>query len=326
MLLYKYRYMILSKKMQIQGVNMKNFFIINKNAGKGNAFYIVKKQLDELDDALKQQHELNCIVTTKPLEGVQIVRDLCQKYQNEEINIFACGGDGTAFEIANGLVESPNVHMGIIPVGSCNDFLKSFPEYEFISIKKQLLGTSRLVDILKVDDEYSLNVANFGYDAKSNYDQIRYRKKFKTVKAAYNFALFKNIISPRLGDDIIVKVDNEVVYDGKALLLSVANAKYYGGGYKCSPLAIVDDGILDVVVVKKVFPLTFLRLVKYYKRGEHLENPRFEKMVTYKTGKKVEIIAKKKDLFGCLDGETRIKPHFNVEIVPKSISFILPKK
>lgn len=305
---------------------MKNFFIINKNAGKGNAEEIVKKQLDELDDAFKQQHELNCIVTTKPLEAIQIVKDLCQKYQNEEINIFACGGDGTSFEIANGLVAYRNVHMGIIPVGSCNDFLKSFPDLEFISIKKQLQGTNQLVDILKVDDEYALNVANFGYDAKSNYDQIRYRKNFKTIKAAYNFALLKNIISPKLGDDIIVKVDDEVIYDGKALLLSVANAMYYGGGYKCSPLAVVDDGILDVVVVKKIFPLTFLRLVKYYKRGEHLENPRFKKMLTYKTGKKVEIITKKKELFGCLDGETRIKDHFKIEVVPKSISFILPQK
>lgn len=305
---------------------MKNFFIINKIAGKGQGEEIVKKQLDELDVELTKHHEFHLIVTKKPLETIQIVKNLCQTYQNEEINIFACGGDGTAFEVANGLVGNLNVHMGIIPVGSCNDFLKSFPDYEFISIQRQLLGTNQLIDTFKVDDEYVLNVANFGYDAKSNYDQIRYRKRFKTIKAAYNFALLKNIVSPRLGDDIIVKVDDEIIYDGKALLLSVANAMYYGGGYKCSPLARVDDGILDVVVVKKIFPLTFLRLVKYYKKGKHLEEPRFKKMITYKTGKKIEIIAQKKELFGCLDGETRIKNHFKVEVVPQSISFILPKR
>ncbi len=304
---------------------MKNFFIINKIAGKGNGEAIVKKQLEELDDTIKQQHEFICMSTTKPLDGIKIVQDLCSKYEKEEINVFACGGDGTSFEIANGLVGHPNVHMGVIPVGSCNDFLKSFPDYDFISIKKQLFGENKMVDIIKVDDEYTLNVANFGYDAKSNYDQIRYRKHFKTIKGAYNFALFKNIISPKLGDDVCVKVDDEVLFNGKALLLSVANAKYYGGGYKCSPLAEVDDGLLDVVVVKKVFPLTFLRLVKYYKRGEHLTNPRFQKMLAYKKGKKVEIIANKKDLCGCLDGETRIKKHFDASIIAKGISFIFPK-
>lgn len=304
---------------------MKNFFIINQMAGKGLGEEIVKKQLDELDEGLKKEHEFHLILTKKPLEAIRIVKELCQTYQNEEINVFACGGDGTAFEVANGLVGYSHAHMGIIPVGSCNDFLKSFEGYEFISIQNQLIGTHLLIDSLQVDDEYAINVANFGYDAKSNYDQIRYRKKFKTIKSAYNFALLKNILSPKLGDDIVVKVDGQIIYDGKALLLSVANAMYYGGGYKCSPFASVNDGILDIVIVKKIFPLTFLRLVKYYKRGEHLSKPKFQKMITYKTGSVVEIIAKKRKLFGCLDGETRIKNQFKVRILPKSISFILPK-
>ena len=305
---------------------MKNFFIINKIAGKGNGEEIVKKQLSALDAEFKQQHEWICLVTTRPNEAIQLVKSLCKTYINEEINIFACGGDGTCFEIANGLVGHTNVHMGVIPVGSCNDFLKSFPEYDFLSIKKQLLGTNHLIDILKVDNEYAMNVANFGFDAKSNFDQVKYRQRFKSIKKAYNFALLKNILSPKLGDYIQVKVDGEVIFDGKALLLSVANAMYYGGGYKCSPLAKVDDGILDVVVVKKIFPLTFLRLVNYYKRGEHLTNPRFAKMLVYQTGKNVEIIASKKDIYGCLDGETRIRNHFQVSIIAKGVSFILPKR
>lgn len=308
------------------GVHMKNFLIINKIAGKGNGEEIVRKQLDELDIELKQQHEFIPLVTTRPKEAIQLVKSLCKEYAHEEINVFACGGDGTCFEIANGLVGHTNVHMGVIPVGSCNDFLKSFPDYDFISIKKQLLGTNQLIDILKVDHEYAINVANFGFDAKSNYDQVRYRKRLKNVKKAYNLALLKNILSPKLGDQIQVKVDGKTIFNGKALLLSVANAMYYGGGYKCSPLALVDDGILDVVVVKKVFPLTFLRLVKYYKRGDHLTNPRFAKMLVYKTGKQVEITAMKRNVYGCLDGETRIRNHFHVSIVEKGVSFILPKK
>lgn len=305
---------------------MKNFFIINKTAGLGNGEEIVHQQVNQLPESLRKKHEFIFILTKMPMESVKIVKELCEEYNNDEINIFACGGDGTCFEVANGLVNNRNVHMGVIPVGSCNDFLKSFPEYQFLSLESQLLGNNILVDILKVDNEYCLNVANFGYDAKSNYDQIRYRKKFKSIKSAYNFALFKNIISPKRGDYINVRVNNELIYEGKALLLNVANASYYGGGYKCSPLAKVNDGLLDVLIVKKVSIITFLRLVKYYKKGEHLSNPKFNKMLLYKTGTKVEIEGTKGDIFGCLDGETRIRNKFNISIVKSGISFILPKK
>lgn len=227
--------MYLSKfdKLEIKSeVHMKHFFIINPIAGNGKGLEIVKQQVELLDQALQKDHEFYYYVTSKPNEAIALTKQICQSYVDtkETIRIFACGGDGTCFEVVNGLQGSAHVQMGIIPVGSCNDFLKSFPDFSFLDLASQINGEAILVDLIRVNGEYALNVANFGFDARANYDQIRYRSRFKTVKRAYNYALIKNIFSPKLGDELTVTVDQQILFQGKALLMTVANAKYYGGG------------------------------------------------------------------------------------------------
>lgn len=302
---------------------MKNFFIINPIAGIGIGEKRIKQQIESLSSEIKKSHSFNFLLTTRPGEATVLVKDICEKFSNEKINIFACGGDGTCFEVLNGLIGYENVNLGIIPVGSCNDFLKTFPNFDFSNIEKQLNGQVIKMDVIKANDEYVLNVANFGFDARANYDQIRYRSHFKTIKSAYNYALFKNIISPKLGDEVEILVDEKKVFSGKMLLSSIANAMYYGGGYKCAPHAEYNDGLLEVCVVNKISIFTFAKLIKDYKRGEHLSNPKFKKYLTYLQGSKVEIKAIK-DLVGCFDGETRISKLFKLEVLKNKINFILP--
>ncbi|MBS5852853.1 MAG: hypothetical protein KIC61_04455 [Staphylococcus sp.] len=302
---------------------MKNYFIVNPIAGEGKGLEVVQKQIDNLNLYLKADNEFEILLTTKPKEAIILAEKICEENKNTMINIFACGGDGTSFEVLNGIVNFSNVNFGIIPVGSCNDFLKTFENHDFLSLERQLLGQKVGIDVLESDGEFLLNVANFGFDARTNYDQIRYRHRFKTIKKAYNFSLFKNILSPKLGDEVDVYVDGNLIFSGKMMLSTVANAKYYGGGFKCAPHAEYQDGLADILVVKKVSIFTFARLVKFYKKGLHLDNERFNKLLTYRRGQIVDIIAKKA-LVGCLDGETRISKNFKVKIHKNKIKFIIP--
>ena len=304
---------------------MKNFFIVNPVAGEGKGVEIVQKQLDEIKLELKNSNEFEILITKSPHNATELTKKICEIHQGEDINVFACGGDGTSFEVLNGIINYPHVNFGIIPVGSCNDFLKTFPEYDFYTLEKQLTGKKMKIDVLESSGEYILNVANFGFDARANYDQIRYRRKFKTIKKAYNYALFKNIISPKLGDVVDVYVDDELIFSGKMMLATIANAKYYGGGYICTPKAQYQDGLDDLLVVKKVSIFTFARLIKFYKKGLHVNNPRFQKLLVYRRGINIRIIAKN-DLVGCLDGETRINRTFEVTIHKEKINFIIPHK
>lgn len=302
---------------------MKNFFIINPIAGHGKAIEVVDQEIAKVSEAVKRENDFTIIHTHHPGDGTEICKEICEENKNEIINVFACGGDGTCFEVLNGIVGYNNVRFGMLPVGSCNDFLKTFNGYDFLNIENQLNGETIDVDVIKVNNEYIINVANFGFDARANADQLKFRKKFKSVKKAYNYALFRNIISPKLGDKVSVKVDGENVFEGKMLLSAVANAQYYGGGYKCAPLAKVNDGLVDVVLVKKVSIITFARLVKYYKAGVHLNNPKFEKYVLFKTGKKVEIKAKNM-LVASYDGEVRESQLYNINVDDNKIKFIIP--
>ena len=302
---------------------MKNYFIINPVAGKGKAIEIVEKQIEIVSEELKKDNEFIIIHTHHPGDGTEICKEICEENKDQVINVFACGGDGTCFEVLNGIIGYKNVRFGMLPVGSCNDFLKTFPGYDFLDIEKQLKGKTIDVDTVKVNDEYIINVANFGFDARANDDQLKLRSKYKSVKTAYNMALVKNILSPKLGDSVEVTVDGKKVFEGKMLLSAVANAQYYGGGYKCAPLADVSDGLIDVVLVRKISVITFAKLVKFYKAGEHLNNKKFDKYVTFVRGKDIVINAKK-DLTSSYDGEVRHSLNYHLEISDKKVKFILP--
>lgn len=302
---------------------MKNYFIINPVAGKGKAIEIVEKQIEIVSEELKKDNEFIIIHTHHPGDGTEICKEICEENKDQVINVFACGGDGTCFEVLNGIIGYKNVRFGMLPVGSCNDFLKTFPGYDFLDIEKQLKGKTIDVDTVKVNDEYIINVANFGFDARANDDQLKLRSKYKSVKTAYNMALVKNILSPKLGDSVEVTVDGKNVFEGKMLLSAVANAKYYGGGYKCAPLADVSDGLIDVVLVRKISVITFAKLVKFYKAGEHLNNKKFDKYVIFVRGKDIVINAKN-DLTSSYDGEVRHSLNYHLEISDKKVKFILP--
>ena len=303
---------------------MKYYFIVNPNAGKKQGLKLIESQIEALSEAAKEGNEFITYLTKAPGHATELVKEIISDAAGEEIVIFACGGDGTCFEVLNGIVPHQNVRMGILPVGSCNDFLKSFPQYDFANLENLINASYVITDVIKVNDEYCLNVANFGFDARTNDDQLKLRYKFKNVKTAYNVALAKNILSP-LGDKVLIKANNQTFFEGKSLLFACANAQFYGGGYKCAPHADLTDGLIDLVVVKKISVLKFIRLVKYYKQGIHLDDPRFNEIVYFIQTPSIEINSEK-ELVAAFDGETRNDTHYEISILNKALKFVVPKE
>ena len=306
---------------------MKHIFILNPFAGRKDSSNFFNEQLPKIFE--KRNEEYVIYTTTGPNDATFEIKRRCieneSKENPEDITFYICGGDGTCFEAVNGIVGYPHARMTIIPVGSCNDFLKTFPEYNFMDIESVVNGEERKIDVLKVNERYALNVANIGFDAKVNYDCVRFRHKYKTVKQSYNHAIIRNLLRP-LGDKVrIYDENNNIVFDKKSLLMAIGNGGYYGGGYNCAPYAVCDDGLLEMVVVKKVSLFTFMRLVKLYKLGKHLEMPKFKKFITYNKYKKI-IVESDDTLCLCLDGETFHSNRISLEIVSKAIRFLFPKK
>ena len=163
---------------------MKYYFVFNPAAGQGPKGKLFLENYNKIKELNK--YDINIYETVGVGDSTRFVAEICTKYPDEDICFFSCGGDGTMNEVVTGVANYPNAILGIIPTGSCNDFLKTFPDYDFMNLEDQLNGTIMPCDLLKVDEFYSLNVTNIGFDAKVNYDQIRLRPKFNNnVKKAY---------------------------------------------------------------------------------------------------------------------------------------------
>lgn len=297
---------------------MKHYFVINPIAGKENQSEKLTKEIESI--FIGRENEYQIYITKGIGDAQRYVRKHCESIK-EDITFYACGGDGTTNEVANGLIGSPHAHLSIIKTGSCNDFLKNFPDYDFRNIEKAVNGSIKLIDTLKVNDRYTINVANIGFDAKVNADACEY--KIKNMKTAYNFAIARNLLS-KMSRYALVEADGKVIYEGKMLLMTFANGAFYGGGYNCAPRAICDDGLQEITIIKKVSRFTLIRLLKAYRYGKHITNPKFQNIVTYQQAKKTKIISPKV-LNVCLDGENFLWQEIEIEVMEKAIKMIFPK-
>ncbi len=299
---------------------MKYYFIFNPAAGSEANRQLFLEKFNELKN---DYSDLSLYETKSVGDATTYVRNLINNL-DEEVTLFACGGDGTCNEVINGIAGSKKVNFGIIPTGSCNDFLKTFPGYDFFDLKKQIEGKTVDVDLLKAEDFYCLNVANMGFDAKVNYDQIQFRSKYPNVKKAYNHAIIHNLLHKK-GDKVKIMVDDKEIYNGKSLLIVLGNGEHYGGSYQPFANTSYNDGIIDGMVVNNVSILRFASLLKKYKYGLVYNNPKFKKIVTSFKGKKIKI--ESEDLLTvCLDGETIFRKSVEIVNIPSAIKFILPKK
>lgn len=298
---------------------MKHVFIVNPNSGSGNSYELVNYGLKTLFDPI--DHEI--YVTKSKGDAVNYIKDYMAE-NREYVRFYACGGDGTINEVVNGIVSFPNASFTVFPSGSGNDFIKTFGKKEdFTDFYSLVNGNERPIDLIKVGERYCVNVCNFGLDSfvAGHMDKIRSkpiiggRNSYKT-SVALGFAV-------AMKTKATVFADGRKVNDGTLLLCTVANAQYVGGKYKCAPRAVIDDGLLELCLVKPISRLTFLRLSEEYAKGNHLDDERFKKHIIYKQCKSVEVFAEKE--FGItLDGEVHPTKHEKIDIIHNGIKFAVP--
>ncbi len=106
---------------------LKHVFIINPSAGKNDS----RQRIYTMAEALREKHGLDvqCMLTASVGHAAALARGLAES--GEEVRLYACGGDGTVNEVANGIAGYANAAMTCIPIGTGNDFLKNFgADYE----------------------------------------------------------------------------------------------------------------------------------------------------------------------------------------------------
>ena len=297
---------------------MKYVFIINLTSGSNKS----KDSLVEEIESYRNEYDISIYFTEGKYSATEYVKNYLKCNDNQEVRFIACGGDGTINEVANGIVGYKNANMTVYPCGTGDDFAKSVGGIEKYRNVKNLLDAKNYdIDLIKINDLYSINVANFGFDA----DVVKHSESLKgKVKSPYTNAIFKALFTS-MSNDIQVEADGELLNNGKKMLLcNLGNGGYEGGKYFCAPYYKVDDGLIEVCYVKKISVFKLLSLIKCYEKGEHLSNKKLKNIIFYRQIKKAKISSKKEFTF-CIDGELISGTEFNVEICPKIIKFAMVK-
>ncbi len=301
---------------------MKHIFVVNPAAGKGSSLEEIRSKLG----TLKDRHDAEIYVTKAPLDATAYVRRRCNAEPNEKLRFYACGGDGTLNEVVSGVIGASNAEVSCYPCGSGNDYVKCFGgASHFMDLEKLMASRSVPVDTMKVCGRYCINVCNFGFEAvvAETMASVR-RKKIIGGRNAYTTGIAKALFTSR-NNECRVFADGELLNpEGRMLLCTVANGQYVGGSYRCAPRSLCNDGILEVCLVKPVQIATFLKLIKSYSEGKHLDDERFKKYLTYRRAKRVEVFAATEDFSVCLDGEIIKAEHYSVEVLPRSVRFAAP--
>ena len=301
---------------------MKHLFILNPNAG-------TKDSTKELEAAIKAAGGDDVVIeyTTCAGDAETIARRYAEK--GEPLRVYACGGDGTANEALHGVLGHENIALGVIPIGTGNDYVRSFPapKEDFLNIKKMMNGTTQRVDLLKCNDRYALNVISAGYDCEVA-DQAQKNKRMPMMSGplAYKLAIAQCLISKRKHTFIPfadgVKVDLPAGYDTQMLAVA-AKGKYYGGGIKATPRANLSDGMIDFMSIPTVPVKAFASLLGIFTRGEHIDNPKAPfiihrkcTMLQFDNGGDLKI---------GIDGEMFVMENPVITVVPKAIDIIVPR-
>lgn len=295
---------------------MRDVFIINPAAGKEDS-------TKELTAQIRQVYGDDCKILITTGAGDAGVKAKAEAQTGDEVRIFACGGDGTSFEVLNGIVGYKNAAIGVIPIGSANDFIKYFgfdSKPRFLDIKRQKNGTLLPIDLIKAGDKYCMNQCCAGLDAQVA-DFMRGFKRLPLISGpmAYNLAVVKAFLG-KIGINMKVITDGKIFKEGSVLFAVCANAPVYGGGYISAPKAVLNDGLLDCVTIDTVKKLKVPGLLPKYKGGKH------EKLDVCTMGRceSFEFEADR-EIPVSLDGEIIHTNSFKCEIVKEGINFVLPE-
>jgi diacylglycerol kinase (ATP) len=252
--------------------------IVNPAAGGGRSRRLLGPALERLQAG---GIEVQVAKTRSPGEATEIARDA---YKRGVRNFIAVGGDGTSYEIVNGLypqaLDGERPTLAFLPLGTGNSFLRDFShrgvEY---GIESLLANRSRSCDVLRLRHRagviYYLNLLSMGFTADvatrrarrfSGWGELGYLTSIFLTLARFNRRPFP------------VRVEGAENFDSRpCLFLTFNNSKFTGGTMMIAPQAEIDDGLVEYVRWGPIGRLGLIRNLPGLYDGTHVEHPLAER-------------------------------------------------
>jgi len=220
-------------------------FIVNPAAGTGYSL----TTMQSLEGTLSSKGiEYRVFRTERPGHATQLASELAK--ESDILAVISVGGDGTAGEVAAGLTGTGKP-MGIIPAGTGNDFIKSagIPNNPLQALELILNGNAGPIDTGTVNDRFFLNVCGTGFDV-TVLDYAESEKEKHRGLTPYFLGLIKAIFHYQ-SVSLQITADGQKE-EGKYLICSIANGRFIGGGIPICPEADIQDGYLDLVMIRHI--------------------------------------------------------------------------
>lgn len=314
---------------------MKYAFIVNPSAGQG-------KHDEELVPEIKALIAGNPnrdirLYYTRGAKDATVLADLIAAESDEDVVVFACGGDGTIQEVANGLYGHENGILGVVPSGSGNDLIreivkKKHNKEDYLKLYKIFDGMVTKMDLIRmswIEDgeektQYITNGLNIGFDGNTAILAHKLKKlPLVSGTGSYLLAVAKNLAAKK-GQKLRITADGKNFHTGELLLATAANGGFCGGGVQSCPEADLYDGLIELLAIKDMTRKRFVALFPKYKAGKIFSIRGVEDFAAYTQAKNIiiEPMLGPKMKF-VADGEIYETGTLRIDIVHKALKVLV---
>ena len=314
---------------------MRYAFVVNPASGKEGHDKGVIKAIDTLISTHGDE-DIGLYYTDAAQGALGLSAELAEDAMSaeEDIVIFACGGDGTAHEVVNGIYRYENAILGLVPIGSGNDLCRALSKgkrkyKDYRDLDKQMKGHPHKIDVIRIrwkeDEEerstLAINGVNIGFDGNTAIRAAELNDRTPlSGSLAYLAAVFGTLVK-KDGQSLYITADGEELYNGDLLLATMGNGNYCGGGIESCPRASLDDGLIELMAIRDLPRLSFIAKFPKFKAGRLFEIKDADKIVCYRQAREITVKPLKADKMKfVIDGEIYNTSEIRAEIQPKSIS------
>jgi diacylglycerol kinase (ATP) len=244
------------------------YVVFNPHSGKGRGAQFVAPVLHALAPAKRLEHGL----TRGPGDEARLAEEAVRRGFRR---IVAVGGDGTWSNVGNAILRTGvPAKLGLVPGGTGCDLAKTLgipPRDVAACCRVVLEGASRTIDVGRIEDKHFLNIAGFGYDVAVLEDS--WSVAYLEGSALYLYCALRQLGSYR-GFSLEMEADSRALGKRDLLMLIVANARIFGGGFRVAPHADLADGRLEAVAFGNMGLSGRVNALVRLLRGSHLKHPR----------------------------------------------------